>query len=85
VDVAEIQGSVTDELKKVQKEDFRQLFRSCTTTQRPVYMPLERILNKKRYVSSTFKRIGPKAFEPHCIYMKWYVNQRLCVELKCGV
>jgi len=31
-DVAEIQESVTDELKKVQKRNFWQLFRKCTTS-----------------------------------------------------
>jgi histone-lysine N-methyltransferase SETMAR len=30
-DVAEVQEAVTDELKKVQKGEFRQLFRKCTT------------------------------------------------------
>jgi len=45
VDVAEIQEAVTEELKKVQKEEFSQLFRNCTTAQRPVYMPMELILN----------------------------------------
>jgi len=29
VDLAEIQEAVTDELKKVQKRNFRQLFRNC--------------------------------------------------------
>jgi hypothetical protein len=46
VDVAEIQEAVTDELKKVQKRNFRKLFRNCTTAQKPVYMPVELILNK---------------------------------------
>jgi hypothetical protein len=46
-DVAEIQGGVTDELKKVQRRNFRQLFRNTTTAQKPVYMPMELILNKK--------------------------------------
>jgi hypothetical protein len=45
-DVAEIQEAVIDELKKVQKRGiFRQLFRNCTTAQKPVYMPMELILN----------------------------------------
>jgi len=43
--VAEIQEAVTDELKKAQKSNFQQLFRNCTTTQKPVYMPVELILN----------------------------------------
>jgi HD-GYP domain-containing protein (c-di-GMP phosphodiesterase class II) len=53
--VAEIQEAVTDELKKAQKEEFyRQLFRNCTTAQKPAYMPMELILNlKKRHVSSS--------------------------------
>ena len=38
VDVVEIQEAVTDELKKVQKEEIWQLFRKCTTTQKTVYM-----------------------------------------------
>jgi hypothetical protein len=40
-DVAEIQEAVTDELKKVQKDEF-------SAAQKPVYMPMEIILNKKR-------------------------------------
>ena len=52
-DVAEIQEAVTDELKKVQNRNFRQFFRNCTTAQKPVYMPMELILNKKSYVSSS--------------------------------
>jgi len=52
VDGAEIQEAVTDELKKAQKRNFQQLFRNCTTTQKPVYMPLELILNLKKYLSS---------------------------------
>jgi len=44
-DVAETQEDVTDELKKVQKRNFRQLFRNFTTAQKPVYMPMELILN----------------------------------------
>jgi len=47
-DVAEIQDAVTDKLKKVQKRYFRQLFRNCTTMKKPVYMPMEYILNKKK-------------------------------------
>jgi hypothetical protein len=40
VDVAEIQGAVTDELKMVQNEEFSAIFRNCTTAQTPVYMPM---------------------------------------------
>ena len=53
-DVAEIQEAVTDELKKIQKRNFRQLFRHCTSAQKPVYMQMELILNlKNMYVSSS--------------------------------
>jgi len=45
-DIAEIQEAVTDEIKKVQKKrNFGLLFRNCTTAQKPVYMPMELILN----------------------------------------
>jgi hypothetical protein len=47
-DVAEIQEATTDELKKVQREEFSAAFRNCTTTQKPVYMPMELILNLKK-------------------------------------
>jgi hypothetical protein len=46
-DVAEIQEAVTDQLKKVQKVVLGSFFRNYTTAQKPVYMPMELILNKK--------------------------------------
>ena len=52
-DIVKIQEAVTDELKKVLKRNFQQLFRNCMTTQKPVYMSKELILSKKRYVSSS--------------------------------
>jgi hypothetical protein len=73
VDVAEIQEAITDELKKVQKEEFLAAFqklydhaKACT------FMPVELILNKKKsmclpHMSSIFKKINPKTFGPHCI------------------
>jgi hypothetical protein len=39
--VAEIQEAVTE------NRNFRQLFRNCTIALKPVYMPMELILNKK--------------------------------------
>ena len=54
MDVVEIQEAVTDELKKVQKRYFLQLFRNCMTAQKPVYIyiyiyiPIELILNLKK-------------------------------------
>ena len=52
-DFAEIQEAITDELKKVQKEEFLELFRKCTTAHKLLYMPMQLILNKKKYVSSS--------------------------------
>jgi HD superfamily phosphohydrolase YqeK len=51
--VAEIQEAVTDELNKVQKEEFSALFQKLYKRAKPVYMPTELILNKKSYVSSS--------------------------------
>jgi hypothetical protein len=72
VDVAEIQEAVTDELKKVQNMNFRQVFRDCTTAQKPVFIPVVRILNFKKIVSLMcllfLKKISPKTFGPHCLY-----------------
>jgi hypothetical protein len=66
-DVAEIQEAETDELKKVQTEEFLAAFqklydrtKSCIYAngayfelKNPVYMPMELILNLKRHVSSS--------------------------------
>jgi hypothetical protein len=54
-DVAEIQEAVADELKKFQKEEFPAAFQKLyDCAKKPVYMPMELILNlKKKYVSSS--------------------------------
>jgi hypothetical protein len=71
-DVAEIQEAVTDELKKIQKEEFSAVFTDCTTAQKPVCMQMELILNKKvmclPHVSSIFKKIILKFWNALCIY-----------------
>jgi hypothetical protein len=52
-DVAEIQDSVTDELKKVQKEEFSPAFQKLYDSAKAcIYVSMELILNKKSYVSS---------------------------------
>jgi hypothetical protein len=55
--------------------NFWQLFRKCATAQKPVYMPMELILNKKGMclprVSSIFKKISPKMFGPHCVALRY--------------
>ena len=45
MDVAEIQVTVTDELKNIQKGDIWQFFRKYKTAQKPVYMTMELISN----------------------------------------
>jgi len=54
----EIQEVVTDELQNSQKEEFSAVFRNFTAAQKPVYKPMELILNKKgmclSHVSSIF-------------------------------
>jgi hypothetical protein len=54
--IAEIQESVTDQLKKGQKRNFRQLFINCMTPQNPVYMLVELILNLKKGMCLRFKK-----------------------------
>jgi len=46
-DVTEMQEAVTDELKKVQKEEFSAAFQKLYDAQNPVYMPMEFELKKK--------------------------------------
>ena len=60
------------------KRNLRQLFRNCTTAQKPVYMPIELILNEKGmclpHVSSIVKKISPKTFGPHCVFLFLHRN-----------
>jgi hypothetical protein len=71
-DVAEIQKAVTDKLKKVQKEEFSAAFQKMYDCAKPVYMPMERIFNKKKLCVFLmrlrfFKKISTKTFGPHCV------------------
>jgi histone-lysine N-methyltransferase SETMAR len=70
-DVAVIQDVVTDELKKVQKEEFSAAFQKMYDQQKPVHMPMALILNKNRGMCFThvfnLKKISPKTFGPHCV------------------
>jgi hypothetical protein len=49
---------------------FRQICRKCTTAEKPVFKPMELILNKNGMclspVSSRFRKINLKTFGPHC-------------------
>jgi hypothetical protein len=70
-DISDIQEAVIYELKKVQKEEFSAAFqKKSTTAQKPVFMPLELILNKKGLSPCVFglkKKISPKTFGPNCV------------------
>jgi hypothetical protein len=64
----EIQEAITDELKKVQKEEFlaaSQILyghaKAC------IYANGAYLVYKKSYLSSIFKKISPKTFGPHCV------------------
>jgi hypothetical protein len=47
VDVSEIQEAVTDEFKKIKKEEFSAAFQKLYDLAKPVCMLIEFILNKK--------------------------------------
>jgi hypothetical protein len=53
-DVAEIREAVTDELKKVQREEISAAFQNLYDSAKPVYMAVELILNKNRYVTASW-------------------------------
>jgi len=70
-DVPEIQESITDELKKVQKEEFSAAFINYTTAQKLIYMLMDLIFSKKKtrvfLMCHRFLKISPKTFGPHCV------------------
>jgi hypothetical protein len=72
VDVAEIQEAVTDELKKVQKEEFLAAFQKLYHCAKAcIYANGAYFEFKKRYclphVSLIFKKISPTTFRLHCL------------------
>jgi hypothetical protein len=69
-DVAEIQKAETDELKMVQKEEFSAAFQKLYDRAKACISNGAYFEFKKRrlsHVSSTFKKISPKTFGPHCV------------------
>ena len=71
-DVAEIQEVVTDELKKVQKEEFSAAFQKLYNRAKAcIYANGAYFELKKRlclpHVSSIFKKFSPKSFGSHCV------------------
>ena len=80
-DVAQIQEAVKDELKKVQKEEFSAGVQKLYQLQKPVYMPMEFIFNKKGICLLQFfdlKKNDPKTFGPHCLFINMYCGNLLC-------
>jgi hypothetical protein len=75
VDVAEVQETMTDELKKVQKEEFSAAFqklydraKACVCTN-GAYFEFKKKKNIFVFlVSSIFKKISPKTFGLQCVY-----------------
>jgi hypothetical protein len=69
--VAEIQESVTDELKKVQKQEFSVALQIPYDRSKACIYAMEFNLNKKKlclpHVSSILKKINSKTFGPHCV------------------
>jgi hypothetical protein len=66
-DVAEIQVAVTDELKKVQREEIWAAFQKWYDCAKAyIYSNGGYFELKKRYVPSVFKKISP-TFGPHCV------------------
>ena len=71
-DVAEIQEAVTDELKKVQKNEFLAAFQKLYDRAKVdiyiyIYASGAYFELKKSYVSSIFKKISLKTFGPQCV------------------
>jgi uncharacterized Fe-S cluster protein YjdI len=73
--VAEIQVALTEEVKKLQKEEFSAAFRKMYDHAKACIYANGAYFEKKKWclphVSSIFKKISPKAFGPHCVY---YIN-----------
>jgi hypothetical protein len=46
VDVAEIQEAELMNERRSKKRNFQRLFRNCTTMRKPIYIPVELLLNK---------------------------------------
>jgi uncharacterized Fe-S cluster protein YjdI len=72
-DVAEIQKAVTDDLKKVQKEEFSAAFqkmydhaKACVYANGS-YFELKKSMSLP-HVSSIFKKISPDTFGPHRVF-----------------
>jgi hypothetical protein len=71
-DVAEIQEAITDEINKLQKEEYSAALQKLHDLTKLVYLPIELTLNLKKlclpHVSLNLKKISSKIFGQHCVY-----------------
>jgi len=79
-DVAEIQEAVTDELKKVQKEEFSVAFQKLYDGAKACVYANGTYLEKESmclpHVSSIFRKISPKTFGPYCVEFTGFLQSR---------
>jgi len=74
--VATIQVGVTDELNRVQKEEFSEAFQKLYDRAKAcVHMPVGLILNKKKVCvflkcHRFKKKINPETFGPQCVHVQ---------------
>jgi hypothetical protein len=66
-DVAEIQEAVTDELKKVQKEEFPAAFQKLHDRAKVCIYASGAYFEFKKLCVFDFKKISLKTFGPHCV------------------
>jgi hypothetical protein len=74
-DVVEIHEAVTDELKKIQTEEFSAAFQKLYDRAKACIYANGAYFEQKKgtclsHVSSIFKKISPKTFEPRCLFSK---------------
>jgi len=68
-DVAETHEAVTDELKKIQKEEFSAAFQKLYDQRKSLYICQLSVfwIKMKVCVFDFKKKTGPKTFGPHCV------------------
>ena len=82
--VAEIQEAITDELKKVQNEEFLTAFQKLYDCAKACTYANGAYFKCKKDMSSILKKISPKTFGPQCVYeLNNYQITRLRVLTDC--
>ena len=80
MDVAEIQEAVTNELKKVQKEEFLAAFQKLYDCAKAFLYAKGSYFELKKgmclpHVSSVFKKINPKTLGLRCVFFLWFSSK----------